>query len=138
MRLILGAFFIFSSIDKIIDPETFAQSIENYRFFPIEVVNLISIILPWMEFVVGLLLFLGVQVRENSFIINLLLISFNILIIIALMRGLDIDCGCFGSAYTQKIGFTKLAENFLLLFFGILLQIHSSNFLTITESNDNK
>lgn len=137
-RIILGLFFVFSSIDKMIDPESFAVNIENYRFFPILIINIIAISLPWIELVVGLLLVLGVSVKENSFIINCLLIFFNIVVVIALIRGLDIDCGCFGSAYSQKIGFLKLFENFVLLFLGILLQIHSSNFLTIIGKDANR
>jgi len=134
-RIFLGAFFIFSSIDKINDPESFAVSIENYRLFPVFIVNVIAITLPWIELVTGLLILMGIRVKENSFIINILLVTFNLLLIIALLRGLDIDCGCFGSAYSQKVGFLKISENFLLLFFGILLQIHNSNFMTILGKN---
>ncbi|MFA8343337.1 MAG: MauE/DoxX family redox-associated membrane protein [Rhodothermaceae bacterium] len=135
IRVFIGGFFIFSSIDKINDPESFASAIENYRFFPVFVINLIAITLPWIELVTGLLLLLGVKVKENSFVINLLLVAFNFLIIIALIRGLDIDCGCYGSAYSQKAGLLKVFENFVLLFLGILLQIHSSNFMTILGKN---
>lgn len=132
IRFIIGSFFIYFATDKISDPESFALSIENYRFFPVFVINIIALTLPWIEVITGILLLLGVKVRENSFIINTLLVCFNLIIIIALLRGLDIDCGCFGSAHTQKIGLMKLTENFLLLFSGILLQIHNSDFMSIT------
>ena len=43
---------------------------------------------------------------------------FNILVLSALIRGLDIDCGCFGTRHVEKVGFQKIGENFLLMIIG--------------------
>ena len=114
-RLYLALVFILSGLDKINDLNSFAQSIENYRLFPIYIVNIFAIIIPWIELVAGGLLLLGIFVKENSVIISTLLIVFTIAVISAVLRGLDIDCGCRGTMDGQKVGLLKIIENLALL-----------------------
>jgi uncharacterized membrane protein YphA (DoxX/SURF4 family) len=120
-RIILGFIFIYAGIEKIIDPEGFARSISNYKLLPFPAVNFFAVILPWIELIAGLLLVLGIAVKENSFIITSLLGIFIIAIIISLFRGLNIDCGCFGTDGGSKIGIQKLIENVLLTISGLIL-----------------
>ena len=114
-RLYLALVFILSGLEKINDLSSFAQSIENYRIFPVYVVNLFAIIIPWIEVISGGLMFVGIYIRENSAIISTLLIIFTIAIISAVMRGLDIECGCKGTFDGQKVGIIKILENKLSL-----------------------
>lgn len=130
-RVILGLIFIYSGIIKIIDTQGFSNSIYNYKLLPDLLINFLAVILPWIELITGLLLLLGITIKENALIINALLIIFIIAIIINLFRGLDINCGCFGTGNGTKIGLTKLIENFLLLIMGILLMIFDSRILSI-------
>ncbi len=130
-RVILGLIFIYSGIMKIIDTPGFSNSIYNYRLLPDFLINFLAIILPWIEFITGLLLLLGITIKENTLIINALLIIFIIAVIINLFRGLDINCGCFGTGNGTKIGFAKLVENSFLLFMGILLMLFDSRILSI-------
>jgi putative oxidoreductase len=120
-RVIVGFVFIYAGVEKIIDPEGFARSINNYRLLPFSAVNFFAIILPWIELVAGLLLILGIAVKENSFIITSLLVIFIIAIVISLFRGLNIDCGCFGTDGGSKVGIQKIIENVLLAIGGLLL-----------------
>lgn len=119
-RVILGFVFIIAGIEKISDPNSFAQNISNYRMLPIFSLNFVAIVLPWLEVISGILLIYGLSVKDNSAIIGGLLIIFNVMVFIAMIRGLDIDCGCFGTSDGQKVGFLKLFENFGL----ILLSLH--------------
>ena len=121
LRIILGVVFIFAGIEKIADPASFAVAISNYRILPYELINIPAIAIPWIEICSGILIIYGKWIKENSAIISALLLLFNLLIIIALIRGLDIECGCFGTLDAQKVGFMKLGENFLLLLFGYLI-----------------
>lgn len=131
LRIILGLIFIYSGTIKIIDTSGFSNSIVNYKLLPDLLINFLAIILPWIELTAGLLLILGISVKENILIITSLLAVFIIAIIINLFRGLDIDCGCFGTANGIKLGFTKLLENCILLFMGIVLLIFDSNFFIL-------
>ena len=131
LRVILGLIFIYSGIIKIIDTSGFSNSIYNYKLLPDFLINLLAIILPWIELITGLLLLLGITIKENALIINTLLIIFILAIIINLFRGLDINCGCFGTGNGTKIGITKIIENSILLCMGILLMLFDSRILSI-------
>lgn len=120
-RIILGLIFMTAGAEKISDPESFAVAIENYRLFPVITINLIALTLPWLEFVIGLFLIFGIYVKENVFIINVLLVLFIIFVLSAFLRGLDIECGCFGTRDGQKVGIYKILENMGLLLLGLQL-----------------
>lgn len=136
-RLIVGFVFLYAGILKISDPEGFSYAINNYDLLPLILVNFFAIILPWIELVAGLFLIFGVSVKENSFIISVLLIVFILAIVISLGRGLNIECGCFGTSSGTKVGIIKLVENIVLLSFSLLLTKFDSSFLGITSHNDN-
>lgn len=132
-RILLSFIFIYSGVEKITDPAGFSLSISNYKLLPDFLVNISAIILPWIEFISGILLLFGISVKENSFILTALLGIFIVAVSISLARGLNIDCGCFGTASGQKVGLQKIIENILLFFIGILLIIFNSDFLTLKE-----
>jgi putative oxidoreductase len=96
-RLIVGGVFIWAGALKIADPLGFAQNIENYRLFPHILSFFLALTLPWIEVVAGAMLILGVWRRPNSLITSALLAAFIVLVFTAVVRGIDTDCGCFGS-----------------------------------------
>jgi uncharacterized membrane protein YphA (DoxX/SURF4 family) len=75
-RWILGLTFIYASYHKILAPGDFAKIVYGYGLFPHAVINLIAIILPFIEFVAGLALILGIYPRSAVLIINAMLIAF--------------------------------------------------------------
>ena len=135
-RLIVALVFILAGIEKISDPSAFSISIENYKLFPLFTINVMAIILPWIELVAGILLLFGVMVKENSAIISVLLLLFTIAIIISLARGLNIDCGCFGTTLGTQIGLLKVGENLSLLIMSlVLMKYHSDSFSLPNKSS---
>jgi|WetSurMetagenome_2_1015567.scaffolds.fasta_scaffold206489_2 uncharacterized membrane protein YphA (DoxX/SURF4 family) len=133
LRVLLAFIFVFAGIEKIAVPENFALSITNYKLLPAESINILAIILPWIELISGILLLFGISLKENSTIITSLLIVFTIAIIISLFRGLNIDCGCYGTLYGTQIGLLKVSENILLIIFGIILVKWSSPPFPLTK-----
>lgn len=134
-RCILGIVFIISGAIKISNPEGFAQSIIAYRIFPEFLINSIAIFLPWVELISGMLLLLGISVKENSLILIFLIISFILLVFYAILNNLNIECGCFGNK-SELVGLQKILQNFCLLFFGINLMLKGSTFLTLNQIPD--
>ncbi len=120
-QILLGAIFIFAGLEKIKNPELFAIEIENYRLFPIALINIIAITLPFLELFTGILLLFGVFPKENAFVITLLLAIFTLMVLIAIIRGLDINCGCFGTAHAEKVGAVKIIQNVILIFIGTII-----------------
>jgi uncharacterized membrane protein YphA (DoxX/SURF4 family) len=132
LRLILGFIFIYAGGEKISYPDKFAESIANYQLLNNFFITLTAVVLPWIEVFAGILLICGAAVKENSVILSSLLFIFIAVGIISLLRGLDIDCGCFGST-TVKLGLTKILENVLLLATGIILIIFGSGKYAINK-----
>jgi len=136
-RIIVGFVFIYAGILKISDPAGFSDAINNYDLLPLSFVNFFAITLPWIEVVAGIFLLFGISVKENSFIISVMLVVFIFAIVISLGRGLNIECGCFGTSSGSKVGIIKLLENSLLLTFSFLLIKFNSILLSITSHDDN-
>ena len=134
-RVIIGFIFIYAGTLKISDPAGFSDAINNYDLLPLSFVNYFAITLPWIEVVAGLFLLFGISVKENSLIISVMLVVFILAIIISLGRGLNIECGCFGTTSGTKVGIIKLVENIILLCLTLLLTKFNSVFLRITSHN---
>ena len=84
---------------------------------PDPMINLVAIILPWLELICGILLLTGFWHRSAAFIVSLMMIVFIIAISTAILRGLDIECGCFGSGTSAN--WTRILEDLFLLAFSL-------------------
>ena len=134
VRVFLGGLFIVASLDKIADPAAFAASILNYKIVGSTLAMVIATILPSLELLCGLSLILGLYLRTSALLITLMLIGFTILIISALLRGLDISCGCFTQdPNASKIGYIKILENAGMIMLGVLLLFIQNYGITITQ-----
>lgn len=121
LRYVLGIIFVYAAIEKIAVPEEFAKSIMNYRMLPLFSVNIVALLLPWTELLAGLGLIAGVSVRSNALLILGMLAVFSVAIVVALIRGLDISCGCFGTASASTIGWERLGEDIVMAIGALLL-----------------
>jgi len=128
---ILGGVFVFAGIEKISDTTAFAGSIYNYKIFPDIFINLFAVVIPWIELVCGIFLVFKVYPRECSFIMSSLLVFFIILVIISIIRGLNIECGCFGTAGGSRVGWAKVLENTALF----LLGLHIISYSKLLKNN---
>jgi len=95
-RWVLAAVFLAAALPKILDPAGFAQDIANYSMMPRAFVNLVAITLPWIEALTGLALLTGLLREGAVLLVNLMMVAFLLALAQAGLRGLDIDCGCFG------------------------------------------
>jgi len=120
MRVLLGIVFLIASYGKILEPEQFSREISNYHFIPFGLENFVAIVLPWIELCIGFGLIFGVMINGSALISGTLLIMFNLLVIQAMIRGFNIECGC-GLKEGEMIGWQKLAENFTLLLISFIV-----------------
>lgn len=116
-RLVVGITFISASFYKIIEPGDFAKSIWYYHMVPGSAINLMAIVLPWLELICGICLIVGFYYRSSVIWINIMMVVFIIALITAVVRGLDIDCGCFKAA--KSSGESALKP--LILDFGLII-----------------
>ena len=123
-RLIIGGLFIYAGVIKIADPLGFARDIQNYRILPPAACLFIALILPWFEALSGAFLIVGIFKRTSAWLLSFLLAGFIVLVIITMARGLDVDCGCFGSL-SRKADGRLILEDALMLF--MVLEVALSN-----------
>ncbi len=138
-RWILGLTFIYASLHKILAPADFAKIIYGYSLFPEIFINLIAVIIPFLELVTGFALIIGLYPRSAAITINGLLLAFIVVLTINLIRGHEFDCGCFsagqsGYSSSPKVNIARDIIYFMLglqviLFNGIRrMSIKSRNF----------
>lgn len=139
LRLIVGAFFVYASLDKLMNQEEFSKAIYNYKFLPAEFINIFAIVMPYVEFIAGVFLMLGIYKRGSSFLIIFLLIIFIIALTQAYARGLDINCACFSleSSGEKSDIFQRIIEDILLLTASIIIYI-KSKIITINNNKENQ
>ncbi|MCB0702224.1 MAG: MauE/DoxX family redox-associated membrane protein [Candidatus Kapaibacterium sp.] len=127
IRSFIGVLFIFYGVAKIADPSQFANEIGNYGMTPDFITQLMALILPWAELIVGVLLLFGIYQNENGLIATAMLLMFTFAVIFAFASGLDINCGCSGGNAQQKVGWLKILENFGLIILTSVISLTNSN-----------
>jgi putative oxidoreductase len=121
-RFVLGGLFIYAGVVKVVDPLDFAQNIRNYRLVGQALSFVAAIVLPWIEILAGAFLVAGVWRRGAALLITGLLVFFIVLTAVTMARGLDVDCGCFGSL-SRKSGWGVILEDLGMLALGLMLLI---------------
>lgn len=135
-RIVLGALFIYASLDKLANPSEFAKIIYYYRILPPGYENLFAIFLPWIELFTGLFLIVDKFSKGGLFIYSSLIIIYILALLQAQIRGLDISCGCFSveSSTTSEI-WLRIVLDIVMLFFSINLYIYYKDTKNILSEN---
>jgi uncharacterized membrane protein YphA (DoxX/SURF4 family) len=110
-QVVLGLLFVYAALAKIVDVADLATEVHNFRLVPLWSEHLIAMTLPWIELLAGLALVLGTSPRAGAWVAGALLVVFTAGVIVAMARGLDINCGCFGTSTVTRVGWAKLGEN---------------------------
>ena len=124
-RLILGGVLLVAGYLKAFTPDKSMMAVRAYDVLPIWMANFLGIILPWLEIGAGLLLIAGIGIRYAAIFGSALMLIFIVAIAQAWVRGLSIDCGCFGGGGTIDPSKTRYLEEILrdtgLTFLGLYL-----------------
>jgi len=136
LRIVVGGAFVLAGALKIADPAQFALDVTNYRLLPSALINLVAIILPWIEMVTGLFVLAGVWLRASALILASLTVMFLFVILSALARGLNIECGCFGTIGGRHVGLVNLTIDITLLIFAALLFVRSRDCSAVPNFNE--
>ena len=96
-RLIVGIVDLVAGLSKFPDPAGNVRQVRAFRILPEAVVPTVGHALPTVEIVIGVALILGLLTRAFAVLASLFFLAFIIGIAAAWARGLEINCGCFGS-----------------------------------------
>jgi len=95
-RWAISLLFIAAGAVKLWDPAAFHGQIETYRVVTGTTARLIAVYLPWLELAAGAGLLITRWARLAAALLLGLVVTFLIMLLAAILRGLDVDCGCFG------------------------------------------
>ena len=121
-RIVLGGLFVYAGAVKIAEPLGFAQDIRNYRLVGQSLSFVAAVVLPWLEVLAGAFLVAGIWKRGAALVISGLLVFFIVLTLVTMARGIDVDCGCFGSL-SRKSGWGVVLEDLGMLYLGLCLLV---------------
>ncbi len=116
LRLVLAGLFATAAAAKLRRREAFEGIVANYRLLPPALVAPFARLLPWAELVTAGLLLLPATARLGALAAGLLLAVFAAAMAINILRGRTaIDCGCFVGFTRQRIGWSLVVRNLLLV-----------------------
>ena len=115
LALVIGGAFIYAGALKVVDPVKFGKDISNFHILPWSVGVRMAFYLPWLEIFCGVAVIVGWLRSGALAILTGLMLVFIAATISAEVRGIDLDCGCFGAA-TSGLTFTShMVIDFALL-----------------------
>jgi uncharacterized membrane protein YphA (DoxX/SURF4 family) len=99
-RVALGIVLLVAGSLKISSPDDAVRAVQAYRILPQGLTHAFGYGLPMLEILLGALLVLGLGSRWAAIGAGILMVVFIAGIISVWVRGLSIDCGCFGGGGT--------------------------------------
>ena len=126
--------FLAAALGKIADPAAFARQISHFRLLPFGLENLLAIMLPWIELLAALALLLRYRPRAGAVVTAGLMGLFVFVVAAAVARGLDIECGCFGTSDASRVGTAKLIENVGLLALALIASLKPAERQAVTTA----
>ena len=98
LAVLAGAVFLYAGFLKMRDPLQFANDVSNYHIVPWPVGVRLAFYLPWLEILCGLALIFQRAFAGALAITGALIFIFIGATIWAKIQGINVACGCFGSA----------------------------------------
>jgi len=96
--LVLAGVLGFAGAAKLRDPAAFATDVENFHLLAPGFSAVLAVYLPWLELLLAAGLLLPRWKSAAALLATGLFAGFALAVASAWVRGLDIDCGCFGHA----------------------------------------
>ena len=104
-RTFVIGLFIVSGLSHVENPLHFVDTVYSYRIVPPSIGTLTAVLVPIIQLQVAYLLFVGVFNITAWIWATGLFGLFAIVHATILVRGLNVDCGCFGDAVHLEVGF---------------------------------
>jgi len=131
LRFVLAFVFLTAAVPKLLAPGEFRRAVANYALLPARLIAPVSTWLPWLELLCGLALLLGVAVLPVAILAGFLLLVFAVAVGANLMRGRQIDCGCFSSVAPRQIGWGLVAGDLALAGMAVAVAVRNPDVLAV-------
>ncbi len=121
-RIFLGGVFLWSGTAKLLDPDGFARIISVYELVPDALLVPVAFGLPLLEVVAALGLIF--DLRYALSLVTGMLILFVAVLQFGILKGLEIDCGCFSASEIAEHNGLRTAFRRDLLFMAVALYLY--------------
>lgn len=108
----MGFIFLYAGVSKIFEPMLFKAVIQNYFSMPDFLAMVIAIVIPWVQILAALSLFLNWNVLYSSGLLFAMSIFFFVLMVINYGQTLPFGCGCFGFKDEEIVGIYHIIRDF--------------------------
>ena len=122
-RLVLGGVLLYAGYPKVLDVAGFIHAVNGYDLLPAWGVLLVASTLPWVECAVGASLILGGWTRGGALVATGLVVAFTGATTSAVIRGLDISCGCFSAEGGGTVSWSDVALHGTLIIPALFLLV---------------
>lgn len=126
LRVILGGIFIWAGIAKLLDLDSFVESVSHFEIQPFssEPWDMwLGYTLPAFELIVGACLILGILYKGAIISSTMLSAVFLVAIYSVHTRGLNIECGCLGKSLSFGNYYTHITILALMVLAGATLAL---------------
>lgn len=120
---VAGASLFYSGLLHAWQPFYFAHHIAAYGIFPVPIITVVAIVVPYLQLLVGVCLVMEIGGRTAHWLSLLLFGSFAMMQAKIILRGEEISCGCFGFA-SEAVSWRTIAVPIVLLLFTAAAMIH--------------
>jgi putative oxidoreductase len=131
VRVVLGAIFIVAGASKVGHAAEFAQQIAAFRLLPQPVIAPMALVLPFLEILLGAYLVIGLFTRVAAWAAALLLLVFDGAIASAVVRGMTLNCGCFGTHDTTVTTWAEVARDAIFVLLAVFVALRPPGMLAL-------
>jgi uncharacterized membrane protein YphA (DoxX/SURF4 family) len=137
-RLVLAGVFLYAGASKVGDLAESGRAVGAYDLMPAATARAVGAALPFVELALGVLLLVGLATRLAAAVASGLLVVFIAGVSSAWIRGLSIDCGCFGGGGQLAAGQRptygwEVTRDVALLLVALLLVVFARSRLSADE-----
>lgn len=107
--MVVSTVLVFTGLIHAAQPYYFIHTLASYRLLPADASGLLGLWLPYLQIVLGLCIGLRIAEKFALYVAACLFTIFAFAQTTVLIRGIGIDCGCFGFvAHTVSMGSVTL------------------------------
>jgi uncharacterized membrane protein YphA (DoxX/SURF4 family) len=138
VRGVLGAIFVVAGASKVGHAAEFAQQIAAFRLLPQAVIAPMALLLPFLEILLGGYLVIGLFTRIAAWSAALLLLVFDAAIASAVVRGMTLNCGCFGTHDSTVTSWAEVARDAIFVLLAVFVALRPPGMLALDRRIGNE
>jgi uncharacterized membrane protein YphA (DoxX/SURF4 family) len=132
-RFFVGSVFLLAGQAKLPRQSEFEQVVRAYGVLPSRFVVPVARAVSLLEVAVATLLLIGLGTRVVAAVAAAALIAFSVAAGLNLIRGRDLDCGCYAVGAPRRITWALIARNAFLVAMAVVLALATPTSLAVDE-----